>query len=129
MVCRFGQVDLLRLPKQISGRATLQILLKRRTRGKTTAPGLEHVVTRAPARNIAIVFTLVAVLVALGAGVALAGDQVIQCKKKPCTTTGNFDKVLERVGNRVPDEIIDKGGDDLILANKYTRDKDVVTGG
>jgi hypothetical protein len=80
-------------------------------------------------RNIAIVFTLVAVLVALGAGVALAGDQVIQCKKKPCTTTGNFDKVLERVGNRVPDEIIDKGGDDLILANKYTRDKDVVTGG
>jgi hypothetical protein len=47
----------------------------------------------------------------------------------PCTGSNGDDKILERIGDGKNDEIIPKGGDDLVLANKYTADQDVVTGG
>ena len=82
-------------------------------------------------RKLLLVSVLAVVLVPLFAAVALADGQLIQCKKHqyPCYGEGNYDKILERVGNGVPDKIIAGGGHDLILANKYSNDKDVVRSG
>jgi hypothetical protein len=77
-------------------------------------------------RKLAMVVTLVVMLVPLVAVAAFAADQLIQCKGIPCYGSGNDDKILERIGNGKPDKIYPKGGHDLILANKYTNDIDVV---
>jgi hypothetical protein len=61
------------------------------------------------------------VFLALGAGVALADDARIQCKSVPCYASGDDDLVLERKGNGKQDEIILRGGNDLVRANRYTR--------
>jgi hypothetical protein len=78
-----------------------------------------------------VVVALAVVLVPLFAAVALAAEgQLIQCRNVlPCTGSKGDDKILERIGDGKPDEIIPKGGDDLVLANKYTNDEDVVKGG
>jgi hypothetical protein len=78
-----------------------------------------------------LVVALAVVLVPLFAAVALAAEgQLIQCRNVlPCTGSKGDDKILERIGDGKPDEIIPKGGDDLVLANKYTNDEDVVKGG
>ena len=60
---------------------------------------------------------------------ALAANQIIQCKSIPCYGAGNDDKILERIGRGVPDKIIARGGHDLILANKYGNDHDIVRSG
>ncbi len=77
--------------------------------------------------------TLVAVLVVMAlplfAGVALAADQVIYCHSVPCYGTGNDDKMYERPHNGLTDEIFMRGGHDLVLANGYTNDSDLVKGG
>src|SRR5215217_6405387 len=39
------------------------------------------------------------------------------------------DQILERIGNAKNDVIVPTGGDDLVLANRYTNDTDVVKGG
>jgi hypothetical protein len=80
-------------------------------------------------RKLMVVSVLAVILVPLFAAVALADGQLVQCKTYPCYGEGNYDKILERVGNGVPDKIIAGGGHDLILANKYTNDKDVVNSG
>jgi hypothetical protein len=81
-------------------------------------------------RKLMLVATLVVVLVPLAAAAALAAEgQLIQCKTVPCYGGGGHDKILERIGNGKDDVIIPKGGDDLVLANKYTNDTDVVRGG
>ena len=77
-------------------------------------------------RKLMVVSVLAVILVPLFAAVALADGQLVQCKTYPCYAEGNYDKILERVGNGVPDKIIAGGGHDLILANKYTNDIDVV---
>jgi hypothetical protein len=46
-----------------------------------------------------------------------------------CVSTGDYDRVLERRGNGLRDDIALEGGNDLVLANKYTRDRDGVRGG
>ncbi len=76
-----------------------------------------------------MVVALVAVMVPLLAAAAIAHDQLIQCRAIPCYGSGNDDKVLERIGNGKNDKIITRGAHDLILANKYTRDIDVVKSG
>ena len=63
------------------------------------------------------------------AAVALAQGEVIQCHSVPCYGTNGADKIMERIGDGKKDVIVAKGGDDLILANKYTNDQDVVRGG
>jgi hypothetical protein len=82
-------------------------------------------------RKLVLVVALAVVLVPLFAAVALAAEgQLIQCRNVlPCTGSKGDDKILERIGDGKPDEIIPKGGDDLVLANKYTNDEDVVKGG
>jgi hypothetical protein len=77
-------------------------------------------------KKLMIVLALVAVMVPLLGAAALAHDQLIQCRAIPCYGTGNDDKILERIGNGKSDKIIPGGGYDLILANKYGRDIDVV---
>jgi hypothetical protein len=77
-------------------------------------------------RKLTLMLVLVVVMVPLGAVAALAHDQLIQCRAIPCYGSGNDDKILERIGNGKADKIITRGAHDLILANKYTNDIDVV---
>jgi hypothetical protein len=82
-------------------------------------------------RKLALVLGLALVLVPLFAAVALAAEgQLIQCRNVlPCTGSKGDDKILERIGDGKHDRIVARGGRDLVLANKYTADTDVVGGG
>ena len=80
-------------------------------------------------RRIAMMLALVVLLVPLGAAVAFAADQIIQCRTSPCYGSGNYDLIYERVGNGKNDTIIMRGGNDRVVANSYTNDYDVVRGG
>jgi hypothetical protein len=80
-------------------------------------------------RKSAMVLLVVVMLVPLVAAAAYAADQLIYCKAAPCYGTGNDDKIYERKGNGVFDKIIMKGGHDVVLANAYTNDTDIVKGG
>ena len=81
-------------------------------------------------RKLMLVVGLVAVLVPLAAAAALADGALVQCNNVlPCVATGDNDRVLERQGDGLRDDIRLRGGDDLVLANKYTRDRDDVSGG
>ena len=77
-------------------------------------------------RKLTMIVALVVVMVPLVGSAALAYGQLIQCKEAPCYGSGNHDKILERIGNGKTDKIYPGGGYDLILANKYTNDIDVV---
>ena len=80
--------------------------------------------------KLMLVLSLTVVLVGIFGAVAVAEGELIQCKKSvPCYAGKGEDKILERIGNRKEDQIVPKGGDDLVLANKYTNDTDVVRGG
>jgi hypothetical protein len=81
-------------------------------------------------RKLMLVVGLVAMLVPLAAAVALANGALIQCPNTlPCVATGSHDRVLERQGEGLRDDIRLKGGRDLVLANKYGHDRDDVSGG
>jgi hypothetical protein len=80
-------------------------------------------------RKTMMVVALVVVMVPLVGSAAFAAGQLIQCKSMPCYGGKGDDQILERIGNGQPDKIIARGGYDLILANKYNQDIDVVTGG
>jgi hypothetical protein len=82
-------------------------------------------------RKLMLVVAMAVVLVPLLAAVALAAEgQLIQCRNVlPCTGSKGDDKILERIGDGKQDEIVPLGGGDLVLANKYTDDQDVVKGG
>ena len=81
-------------------------------------------------RKLMMVSVLALVLVPLFAAVALAEGQLIQCRNVlPCYGGTGDDKILERIGDGKDDRIIARGGRDLVLANKYTADTDVVSGG
>jgi len=82
-------------------------------------------------RKLMMVVALVVVLVPLAAVASLAAPgQLIQCRNVlPCTGGSGDDKILERIGDGKDDVIVPRGGDDRVLANKYTLDTDVVRGG
>jgi hypothetical protein len=82
-------------------------------------------------RKLMMVVALVVVLVPLAAVASLAATgQLIQCRNVlPCTGGSGDDKILERIGDGKDDQIVARGGRDLVLANKYTADTDVVSGG
>ncbi len=80
-------------------------------------------------RKIAMLVSLVVVLALVGAGAVWAQDQIIRCHAKPCYGTGNYDLIYERPANGLNDKIIMKGGNDRVLANRYTNDFDVTLGG
>jgi hypothetical protein len=77
-------------------------------------------------RKLMTVLALVVVMVPLVGAAAFAADQLIQCNSIPCYGSGNDDKILERIGNGKADKILPGGGHDLIKANTYTNDIDVV---
>ena len=81
-------------------------------------------------RKLMLVMTLAVVLVPLFAAVAMAAEgQLIQCKNVlPCTGSKDDDRILERIGDGKDDRIVPRGGDDFVLANKYTNDRDLVMG-
>ena len=94
-------------------------------------------------RKTIMLLVLVAALVALGAGAALASagstkalegakmlaNQRIQCTGVPCVGTGTSDLILERIGNGKKDRILMKGGSDQVRANTYNNDRDIIKGG
>lgn len=80
-------------------------------------------------KKVLMTMALAAMLVPLFAGGAFAVGQLVQCRTIPCYASGNSDLVRERVGNGLNDTIIMRGGDDAVLANTYTNDRDVVRGG
>ena len=81
-------------------------------------------------RKLIMVVVLVAVLVPLAAAAAMADRALVQCNNVlPCVASGDNDRVQEREGDGLRDDIRLRGGDDLVLANKYTRDTDEVSGG
>jgi hypothetical protein len=82
-------------------------------------------------RKLMMVAVLALVVVPLFGAVALAAEgQLIQCTNVlPCTGGSGDDKILERIGDGKDDQIVARGGRDLVLANKYTADTDVVSGG
>jgi len=80
-------------------------------------------------RKLMMVVALVVVMVPSFGAAALAAGQIIQCQSVPCYGFGQDDKILERIGNGKSDKIIARGGRDLILANKYDQEIDVIRGG
>jgi len=80
-------------------------------------------------RKLVMVAALVVMLVPMFAAVAFATDQLIRCYTAPCYGTSNNDRIYEIPRNGAYDKIIMKGGHDLVLANGYTGDRDIVKGG
>ena len=80
-------------------------------------------------RKLMIVVALVVVMVPSFGAAALASGQIIQCQSVPCYGFGQDDKILERIGNGKADKIIPRGGHDLVRANKYHNDTDIVRAG
>ena len=79
-------------------------------------------------RKLMMLGTLVVMLVPLVAAAAFAADQLINCKSAPCYGSRNHDKIYKRPRNGAFDKIIMRDHD-LILANGYTNDRDIVKGG
>lgn len=88
-------------------------------------------------RKIVVLLASMAALLAIGVGGVLAQEapapeeargQTIRCRAIPCYAYGSDNLVYERVGNGARDRILLKGGGDLVRANTYGRDKDVVVG-
>ena len=80
-------------------------------------------------RKLTMAVALAVVLIPLFATAALAAGQIIQCTGAPCYGGEGDDRILERIGNGNNDRIFPTGGDDRVLANRYTNDTDVVKGG
>ena len=80
-------------------------------------------------RKLMMAVALAVVLIPLFATAALAARQIIQCTSAPCYGGQGDDRILERIGNGKNDLIFPMGGDDRVLAGRYTNDTDVVRGG
>jgi hypothetical protein len=73
------------------------------------------------------VLAVVALCVVLFAAAALAVDKL--CTGYPCFGTDDADKLYERGGDGVNDRIYSKPGNDLVRANAFTSDEDIIFGG
>ena len=102
-----------------------------RIKGSNNSPRSGLVRGEMDMRKVMLAMVLMVVLVPLFAAVALSAEgQLIQCNRGlPCVGSEGDDKILERIGDGKRDQILPKAGDDLVLANKYTNDEDVVSGG
>jgi hemolysin type calcium-binding protein len=76
-------------------------------------------------RRVVMIATLVTLLVALLAPVALAA---IQCRYNPCFGTDQPDRLVERKGQGLNDAIYGKDRGDVIDADNYIRDHDELLG-
>jgi Ca2+-binding RTX toxin-like protein len=83
-------------------------------------------------RRIAMVLGLAMVFAVLAAGVAVADHRFneINCENRslPCNGTNGDDLMHERQGT-VKDVIYGKGGEDVLDANNFNRDRDRLYGG
>ena len=78
-------------------------------------------------RRIVVLLGLMALIVVVAAGIAVAVTK--QCGDNlPCRGTDNDDNLYERDGSK-RDRIFGLGGDDVIDANTFNNDRDVVEGG
>jgi len=77
-------------------------------------------------RKIAMLVGVVALITVLFASVALAVDK--QCINRPCYGTDGNDRLLERSGDGVGDTIYGLAGRDVIRADAYTNDTDLLHG-
>ena len=76
----------------------------------------------------ALLLTALAMVAAMVfAPVALAVTK--QCSERPCLGTAKGDVLTERPGNGTADKIRGRGGNDVIRANRYDRDVDLLYGG
>jgi hypothetical protein len=78
-------------------------------------------------RRITIIGGVVALLVALFATAALAAN--FQCTNRDCFGTPNNDRIVERGGNNVNDNIFGRAGNDTLRAEPFEDDRDVLRGG
>ena len=77
-------------------------------------------------RKIATLVGMVALMIMVLAPVAMAVNK--QCTYYPCYGTNYSDTLYERGGRGVPDTIIGRRYGDLINANAFTADRDVLDG-
>ena len=77
-------------------------------------------------RRTAMLLGLMMLLMLVVAGAALAVTKT--CSSVPCMGTDNKDVLHERAGS-VRDRIYGLGGRDLLDANNYSHDRDVLRGG
>jgi len=77
-------------------------------------------------RRIGMILAVTALLAAVFAPIAFAVNK--QCTLYPCWGTNYRDTLYERGGNGVPDSIIGRRYGDLINANAFTADRDLLDG-
>jgi RTX calcium-binding nonapeptide repeat (4 copies) len=77
-------------------------------------------------RRLVMLLGMVMLIAMVAAGVALAVTKV--CKDVPCEGTDRDDVLFERIGNREHDRIFGFEGRDVINANTYDSDRDVLHG-
>jgi RTX calcium-binding nonapeptide repeat (4 copies) len=78
-------------------------------------------------RTVAMFVGVAALMILLFASVALAVEK--QCTSQPCYGTADNDTLYERSGDGVSDTIYARAGHDVVRANAYAQDKDVLHGG
>ena len=77
-------------------------------------------------RKAAMLVGMVAFMSVMFASVALAVDK--QCLHRPCNGTDNNDRLFERRGDGVGDTIYGREGRDVVRADAYTQDTDLLHG-
>jgi hypothetical protein len=78
-------------------------------------------------RKMFMVLAVAALLAAIAAPAALAISKA--CTATPCSGTNGADKLRERVGKGLADNISGKGGKDTLRSDLYGSDRDVLKGG
>jgi hypothetical protein len=77
-------------------------------------------------RNVTTLVGVAAIMTLLFASVALAVEK--QCINRPCNGTNGNDKLFERSGDGVSDTIYGRAGRDVVRADAYTQDTDLLYG-
>ena len=78
-------------------------------------------------RRIFVVLALAALLVAIAAPVVVAVN--LRCDTIPCNGTNKKDQLSERKGNGTTDNIRGLKGNDRLRADRYSGDRDTLSGG
>ena len=78
-------------------------------------------------RKVFLVLVAAALLAATAAPAALAINKA--CTANSCSGTSGADKLRERTGNGLADNISGLGGKDTVRSDRYGSDRDVLKGG
>jgi hypothetical protein len=77
-------------------------------------------------RNVTMLVGVAAMMTMLFASVTLAVEK--QCINRPCNGTDGNDTLFERSGDGVSDTIYGRAGRDVVRADAYTQDTDLLYG-